>query len=178
MGASYSTDLRKEELEEFESSSHFSQKDIKRLYKRFKNLDMDDSGTITASDFSSIPELAMNPLLPRITAVFGIKGDDHVNFKQFITVLSAVAPSAPKEEKVKCAFKVYDVNEDGFITQDELFSVLKLMVGKNLSDEQLQNIARTTLQRADKDKDGKISPEEFGRIFENNDIENKLQIHI
>lgn len=72
MGASYSTDLRKEELEEFESSSHctvttacvprllmpsVSQKEIKRLYKRFKNLDMDDSGTITASDFSSIPEL-------------------------------------------------------------------------------------------------------------------------
>lgn len=62
------------------------------------------------------------------------------------------------------AFKVYDLNEDGFITQDELFSVLKLMVGKNLSEEQLQSIARSTLQRADKDKDGKISFEEFSRV--------------
>lgn len=78
-----------------------SEKEIKRLYKRFKNLDMDDSGTITASDFSSIPELgslhhvlacerlldshtislflAMNPLLPRITAVFGIKSTKPVS---------------------------------------------------------------------------------------------------
>ena len=62
------------------------------------------------------------------------------------------------------AFKVYDLNEDGFITQDELFSVLKLMVGKNLSEDQLQSIARTTLQKADKDKDGKISFEEFSRV--------------
>jgi len=178
MGASYSTDLRKEELEEFEASSHFTQKEIKRLYKRFKNLDADDSGTITAGDFSSIPELAMNPLLPRITAVFGIKGDDHVNFKQFVTVLSAVSPSAPKGERIKCAFKVYDINDDGFITQEELFSVLKLMVGKNLTDDQLQVIARSTLQRADKDKDGKISLDEFSRVFENSDIQNKLQIMI
>jgi serine/threonine-protein phosphatase 2B regulatory subunit len=135
----------------------------------------------------------MNPLLPRITALFGIKGsavslfrstltcnagDDHINFKQFVTVLSAVSPSAPKEERIKCipfgmsihfncipgAFKVYDINDDGFITQEELFNVLKLMVGKNLTDDQLQVIARSTLQRADKDKDGKISLDEFSRV--------------
>lgn len=42
--------------------------------------------------------------------------------------------------------------------------MLKLMVGKNLSEDQLQSIARTTLQKADKDKDGKISFEEFSRV--------------
>lgn len=62
------------------------------------------------------------------------------------------------------AFKVYDLNEDGFITQEELYSVLKLMVGKNLTDEQVQTIAKSTLQRADKDKDGKISLDEFSKV--------------
>ena len=35
------------------------------------------------------------------------------------------------------AFKIYDIDEDGFITNGELFKVLKMMVGNNLNDLQL-----------------------------------------
>lgn len=33
--------------------------ELRRLYKRFKKLDVDSSGTITLSEFKSIPELSM-----------------------------------------------------------------------------------------------------------------------
>jgi len=32
---------------------------------------------------------------------------------------------------------MYDVNGDGFITQDELLSLLSMMVGSNISPEQV-----------------------------------------
>lgn len=41
------------------------------------------------------------------------------------------------------------------------FKVLKMMVGNNLKDTQLQQIVDKTILFADKDEDGKISFEEF-----------------
>ena len=62
-----------------------------------------------------------------------------------------------KEAKLKFAFKIYDMDRDGFITNTELFQVLKMMVGNNLKDTQLQQIVDKTIIYADKDNDGKIS---------------------
>lgn len=62
---------------------------------------------------------------------------------------------------VAVAFKIYDMDKDGFISNGELFQVLKMMVGSNLKDSQLQQIVDKTIFNADKDGDGKISYEEF-----------------
>lgn len=59
----------------------------------------------------------------------------------------------------KVAFKVYDMDRDGYISNGELFAVLKMMVGNNLKDTQLQQIVDKTIINADKDGDGKISYE-------------------
>lgn len=53
------------------------------------------------------------------------------------------------------------MDNDGFISNGELFHVLKTMVGNNLKDTQLQQIVDKTIVFADKDEDGKISFEEF-----------------
>lgn len=53
------------------------------------------------------------------------------------------------------------MDNDGFISNGELFQVLKMMVGNNLKDTQLQQIVDKTIVFADKDEDGKISFEEF-----------------
>lgn len=62
------------------------------------------------------------------------------------------------------AFQIYDIDQDGFISNGELFQVLKIMVGNNLNDVQLQQIVDKTIIEADKDKDGKISFEEFVNV--------------
>jgi Ca2+-binding EF-hand superfamily protein len=49
----------------------------------------------------------------------------------------------------------------GFISNGELFRVLKMMVGTNLTDVQLQQIVDKSVLEGDKDDDGKISFEEF-----------------
>lgn len=53
------------------------------------------------------------------------------------------------------------MDNDGFISNGELFQVLKMMVGNNLKDTQLQQIVDKTILFADKDEDGQISFEEF-----------------
>lgn len=65
------------------------------------------------------------------------------------------------------AFKVYDMDRDGFISNGELFLVLKMMVGNNLKDGQLQQIVDKTIMEADKDGDGKLSFDEFVQMVSN-----------
>ena len=65
------------------------------------------------------------------------------------------------------AFKVYDMDRDGYISNGELFLVLKMMVGNNLKDGQLQQIVDKTIMEADKDGDGKLSFDEFVQMVSN-----------
>lgn len=48
--------------------------------------------------------------------------------------------------------------------------VLKMMVGNNLRDGQLQQIVDKTIMEADKDGNGKISFEEFKRVVGGADV--------
>ncbi len=38
-------------------------------------------------------------------------------------------------------FRIYDMDNDGYISNGELFQVLKMMVGSNLKDTQLQQVS-------------------------------------
>lgn len=59
------------------------------------------------------------------------------------------------------------MDRDGFISNGELFLVLKMMVGNNLKDGQLQQIVDKTIMEADQDGDGKLSFEEFAQMVSN-----------
>lgn len=59
---------------------------------------------------------------------------------------------AKVEEKMLFTFKIYDVDGDGFISNADLYKVLKAMVGNNLSDTQLQQLVDRTILK------GKLKP--------------------
>lgn len=73
-------------------------------------------------------------------AIFDEDGGGDVDFQEFVSGLSAFSSKGNKEEKLRFAFKVYDIDRDGFISNGELFIVLKMMVGNNLNDHQLQQV--------------------------------------
>jgi len=106
----------------------------------------------------------------RMIAIFDEDGGGDVDFQEFVSGLSAFSSKGNKEQKLRFAFKVYDIDRDGYISNGELFIVLKMMVGSNLKDQQLQQIVDKTIMEADLDKDGKISFEEFTKMVENTDV--------
>ena len=55
------------------------------------------------------------------------------------------------------AFRMYDLDGDEKISKEELLAVLTMMVGANISEEQLMSIAERTIHEADEDKDTLIS---------------------
>ncbi|KAG0229307.1 Calcineurin subunit B [Actinomortierella wolfii] len=163
-------------LEEMVRDTNFTAEEIQRLYKRFMKLDKDGSGSIDKEEFLAIPQIATNPLASRLIAIMDEDGGGDVDFKEFIAGLSAFSNKGNKIEKLRFAFKVYDMDRDGFISNGELFLVLKMMVGSNLKDNQLQQIVDKTIMEADKDMDGKISFEEFCGVVENTDIARQMTL--
>jgi len=99
------------------------------------------------------------------------------SFSEFISVLSTLSDKGTKEDKLRFAFQVYDIDADGYISNGELFRVLKMMVGTNLTDVQLQQIVDKSMIEGDLDGDGKISFEEFVKMIGNSEgIDEKLTI--
>jgi serine/threonine-protein phosphatase 2B regulatory subunit len=104
-----------------------------KLYRSFRKIDEDKSGDLDIDEFLKIPELSQNPLVRRVVSIFDKNKDGTISFEEFVTGLSALY-SNDEEAKIIFAFKVYDLDDDGYITNGELFKVLKMMVGNNLND--------------------------------------------
>ncbi|KAM6522583.1 Calcineurin subunit B [Fusarium falciforme] len=163
-------------LDNLVQGSNFDRDEVDRLRKRFMKLDKDNSGTIERDEFLSLPQISSNPLATRMIAIFDEDGGGDVDFQEFVTGLSAFSSKGNKEQKLQFAFKVYDIDRDGYISNGELFIVLKMMVGSNLKDQQLQQIVDKTIMEADLDKDGKISFEEFTKMVENTDVSMSMTV--
>uniref|UniRef100_A0A182XV11 EF-hand domain-containing protein n=2 Tax=Anopheles stephensi TaxID=30069 RepID=A0A182XV11_ANOST len=185
MGNKSSLLLREEEIAQIHEETGFTPNQIERLYSRFTSLDRNDCGTLSREDFLRIPELAINPLCERIVhSFFADSNDDRVNFRQFTRVLAHFRPIKPnkenrlnsREEKLRFAFKMYDLDDDETISRDELLNILQMMVGANISQDQLNSIAERTIVEADTVGVGKISFEDFCRALERTEVEQKMSI--
>jgi serine/threonine-protein phosphatase 2B regulatory subunit len=56
---------------------------------------------------------------------------------------------------------VYDLSGKGFVTEQDLTSVLRQLVGDNLPEGTLETIVKHTIEEADMDGDGKLSYQDF-----------------
>jgi len=154
----------------------FSQEEVQRLEKRFHKLDLDRSGSISVGEFVEVPELKENPLVKRVVDVFDSNLNGEVDFKEFVMGLAQVSSRETDDQRLQFIFRIYDMDRDGYISNGELFQVLKMMTGKNLTDQQLQQIVDKTIIYLDKDADGKISFEEFKDLVETRGVKPKMSV--
>ena len=98
---------------QMEMATNFDAEEIKRLGKRFKKLDLDNSGSLSVDEFMTLPELQQNPLVQRVIDIFDEDGNGEVDFKEFIQGVSQFSVKGDKQSKLKFAFRsvymYYDV---------------------------------------------------------------------
>jgi len=178
LGRTVSTAFSPQEIEKLKSEFKLTEDELRKLYRRFKKLE-GGKGTIGLTDFQQISELSVNPLLERVLQVFDADEDGQIFIEDFLAGLSVFMQKGNEEAKLRFAFAVYDIDRDGYISNGELYHVLKMMVGNNLNEEQLQQIVDKTIIYADKDGDGKVSFEEFVKMLENvEDVVPKLTMNL
>ncbi|KAJ3319354.1 Calcineurin subunit B type 2 [Boothiomyces sp. JEL0866] len=176
MGQQLSTsNIPPEDLPFLLEISNFSEKDLDKLYLRFQHLDKQKTGYLTSKELQ-LPEFAVNPLADRITSVIFEQGN--LDFKKFVETIQVFSKNAKRETKLEFAFKVYDVDCDGYISYTDLFQVIRSMVGNSLSDLQVGKIVEDTINENDQDNDGMLKLEEFKRALFDADIDNILTIKL
>jgi serine/threonine-protein phosphatase 2B regulatory subunit len=67
-------------------------------------LDRGKTGTIAADDLLMVPEVSMNPLAARLTALFERDADDRINFRSFVAGLSVFSERARPDVRKRGAW--------------------------------------------------------------------------
>lgn len=117
------------------------------------------------------------PLLSNVAIALWPRFGAIVHLVYFLLPVRRTNPILLQNHALIVAFQVYDIDGDGFISNGELFQVLKMMVGDNLNDVQLQQIVDKTILEGDEDKDGRISFEEFKAMITGmDDIHEKMSL--
>ena len=96
--------------------------------------------------------------------LFDTNGDGVVSREEFLAGARTLLLGSDRE-KLDFAFRLYDHDSDGLLDQHELFRMISMALAENEIVERAQqpaeHLVRTFLARADKNKDGKISFDEF-----------------
>lgn len=78
-------------------------------------------------------------------------GNGSIEFHEFLLMMARKLKASDGEEEMHHAFKVFDKNDDGFITFDELKRVM-CSIGERLTDEEIEDM----IKEADLNGDKKI----------------------
>ncbi|KAM0832581.1 hypothetical protein ACQ4PT_064802 [Festuca glaucescens] len=109
---STSSMLTQYDIEEVQDhcSHAFSQQEIVSLYHRFCQLDRNGGGFVSAEEFMTVPEFAVNPLSQRLLRML-----DGLNFKE-----------------------VYDTDCNGKVAFDDILNILRDLTGSFMTEQQRQ----------------------------------------
>ncbi|CAK5122080.1 unnamed protein product [Meloidogyne enterolobii] len=133
MGKAHSK-LSAEQIKTLATQTYFTEKEIKQWHKGFKR-DC-PNGLLTEVGFQKIykqffPQGDPSDFASFIFKVFDENKDGAIEFHEFVRALS-ITSRGTLEEKLGWAFKLYDIDRDGFIKRNEMGKVIKFQKGRKL----------------------------------------------
>jgi len=205
------TPFSKDDLQEYEACTNLTKNEVLEIWKIFDNVNKDENAAareldankedarnkrLNKEEVGSVEQLANNPFTPRLVDIFSERGDECLTFDEFLDLFSVFSSRAPKEEKIKVAFRMYDFDDNGFIDPVDLEMVIETMLKladdddrERLSEEERICIIQKVITEGDpsvteEDQQkhgwqnvGQISCHEFERIMQRvPDFESKFYL--
>ncbi|KAG4973068.1 hypothetical protein JHK82_030004 [Glycine max] len=131
------------------SETAFSVNDVEALYELFKSISR---------------SVVDDGLISKIFDLFDVKKKGMIDFGDFVRALNVFHPSVPIEVKIDFSFRLYDLDNTGFIERQEVEQMLNALLCEaeiKLSYEMIETIINKTFLDADLNQDGKIDKSEW-----------------
>lgn len=163
------TTMSPAELQDFQQLTCFTEDDILQWYRGFclKYPDGKMKGDDVEKLYSALFPYGMAARFrEHVFRMIDADHDGEVDFREFLTCL-AVVLNGNAEQKLRRAFCLYDVDGDGFITDDELgviFQQMQLSGRMVLPNPQHAQCAHNLVKKFDSNGDGKLDFDEFSKL--------------
>ncbi|XP_016058726.1 PREDICTED: centrin-4 [Miniopterus natalensis] len=135
------------------------------IKEAFDLFDIDGSGTIDVKELKiAMRALGFEPKkeeVKKLIAEIDKEGTGTISFEDFFAIMSLKMSEKDEKEELLKAFKLFDDDDTGSITLNNIKRVAKEL-GENLTDDELQEM----LDEADRDGDGEINEGEFLRMMQ------------
>ncbi|PKA59795.1 Calmodulin [Apostasia shenzhenica] len=122
------------------------------------------AGCITTKELGTVMRsLGKNPTeaeLKDMIADVDVDGNETIDFSEFLNLMARKLKDTDSEDELKQAFKVFDKDQNGLISADELRHVMTNL-GEKLTNEEVNEMIR----EADDDGDGQINYAEFVKVM-------------
>lgn len=129
---------------------------IAEFKEAFGLFDKDGDGSITSVELGTVMRsLGQNPTEEELQDMINevdADGNGTIDFEEFLAMMAKKMSTAGSDEEIREAFKVFDKDDDGFISASELRSVMANL-GETLSDIEIDEMIR----EADEDGDGQVN---------------------
>ena len=153
-----------EKWKEFLVTHKITPANLAGMKEAFCLYDKDRDGFIDAKELAiCMRSLGQSPTQAEIVDManeIDADGDGMIDFYEFVMLMSRQMRDVDSKEAIVEAFKIFDLDGDGFITHDELRHMMTGM-GEKLTHSEVDEI----IKQADQDGDGKINLEEFTRML-------------
>lgn len=138
------------------AANDLSEETIKEFKEAFALFDKDGDGSITTEELGTVMRsLGQNPTeqsLRQMINEVDADGSGTIDFAEFLTLMARKMKAQDTKSEIIEAFKVFDQDNSGKISADELRSIMADL-GEKLTDEEVNEM----IKEADKDGDG-VSP--------------------
>ena len=159
--------LREEDIAALSKSSGLEAAEVKETFESF--LAEHPNGKLKPKDFremmaKAVPKKDAAKMEKHVFRMYDSDKDGFIDFTEFMLVFHIMSDGTVEEVLTKI-FRVFDVNGDGVISSKEMNKLIKDMYGllrtedPNIAAKDM--IAKTAYAEMDKNKDGKITKEEF-----------------
>ncbi|XP_074358709.1 calmodulin-like protein 3 [Apium graveolens] len=140
--------------------------DPDELRRVFHMFDRNGDGKITKKELSdSLQNLGMflsDKEVVQMIDKIDVNGDGFVDMEEFGALYQTIMDEKDEEEDMREAFNVFDQNRDGYITVDELRSVLASL---GLKQGRTEEDCKAMIKKVDVDGDGKVNFLEFKQMM-------------
>lgn len=141
-----------------------SAEEIAKYQQAFSLFDKDGNGKVNAKELGvvmrSLGQRLTEEELEGMIKEADTDGSGTVDFNEFIGLMALKKLSREEEEELKAAFRVFDKNDDGHISAEELRRVMHNLSQK-LSDKEVAEM----MKEADVDNSGGIDYHEFVNVI-------------